>query len=130
MFGLANEEQFHDLRLDHTKNVQEVYQNVATSLITNDNCLDILCCVNHPQKIEGLSSWVPNWTSDVTIQQTLNVSWGWPKQPGHDLRNQSKANVFFSDDVRTLYVEGKVIGSIEETGQTMPYMGYVEVLPV
>ena len=130
MFGLANKEQVHDLRPDYTKHVQEVYQNLATSLITNDNCLDILCCVNHPQRIEGLSSWVPDWTSDVTIQRTLNVSWGWSKKSGHDLNKQSNPNIFFSDDMRTLFVQGEVIGSIEETGQTMPYMGYVEVIPV
>ncbi|KAL1613669.1 hypothetical protein SLS54_010366 [Diplodia seriata] len=68
LFGmLAINSWKHDLRADYSVSVQRVYTEIAVYFIRRYNTLDILSFVEHPVTVDGLPSWVPDWSKSPRL---------------------------------------------------------------
>lgn len=117
------------LQPDYSSSVEDVYLQTTRILILALGNLDILCCVSHPKtRIATLPSWVPDWQAQVAVKRKLGKSRARePDAPSHQVR--------FSDNHRTLTVDGWCVGSIatvaavftrNESGLDIGWNGFVE----
>ena len=102
MLGLA---QALVLQPSYSARVEDVYLTTTQFLILEFGNLDILCCVSHPKSIATLPSWVPDWQAQVAVKRKLGKS----TVRAPDVPRQQ---VSYSDDYRTLIVEGWCVASI------------------
>ena len=110
MLGLA---QALVLRPDYNSSVEDVYLQTTHFLLVALGNLDILCCVSQPKSIATLPSWVPDWQAQVVVRRKLGKS---RKKEPDARRHQVK----FSDNYRSLTVDGWCVGSIERVADVFP----------
>ena len=105
---------------DYTKSVQQVYREAAAVAIRHDNSLHMLSAITGQNRLEGLPSWVPDWSNSLPITEI--ASW-----KDHDIARASWPEELFhiSDDVEALALQGREIETIEVTSIAFPHRFHV-----
>lgn len=67
--GLLKEMGAHLPDPNYSKSVQQVYREAAAVAIRHDNSLHILFAITGESRIEGIPSWVPDWSCNRAISQ-------------------------------------------------------------
>ncbi|KAK4693895.1 hypothetical protein P7C71_g3586, partial [Lecanoromycetidae sp. Uapishka_2] len=110
----------HTLEPDYKLSVENVYLQTASSMILALGNLDILCCVFHPKTMKTLPSWVPDWQTQVIVRRTLCSS---PGQHRQYLEDRPLIGISFSEDLRALVVNGRLIDTVAAVSNTFPENG-------
>ncbi|KAK1827213.1 HET-domain-containing protein [Podospora conica] len=136
LVGLLGREQDDTLpppTADYTKPMDQVYRETAKYIVNSKNSLDILLAASGLDgEASGLPSWVPDWRRSGNDQRPalfINAS---RMQPlayfsgsteavflhghGYSASGDSKMEVRFSDDLRTVYVRGFLFDSVSDVG--------------
>ncbi|KAJ4355496.1 uncharacterized protein N0V89_003512 [Didymosphaeria variabile] len=92
---------------DYSKSIQLVYQEAATVAINHDNRLHILASLTGESGIEGLPSWVPDWSCNRPISEI--ASWD-----DYNVKRATKPWFKFSADGKRLKLWGAEVDKIEE----------------
>ena len=126
MLGLVTDDLDKTLiKPDYSLSVHEVYASFTRSMMVRGSSLAILCNVLHPKCLEGLPSWVPDWTAPTAVRQSFGS-----RTPKH--QNTAVAckndNIRFSADGPEVYLQGTVIGTIRALGSIMPESSPEKVL--
>jgi hypothetical protein len=101
---------------DYRKSTEEIFTEATRAIITHDENLDVLFFVNSPRRLNGLPSWVPDF-SDHWIGEGLE------HRPSFSLLYEaSKSNALysFSQDSKSLTVLARVMGTVSRIGKPVP----------
>lgn len=115
-----------DIKPNYHLSVHKVYTSFTKNMMVRGSSLAILCNVLHPKCLEGLPSWVPDWTAITAVRQSFGS-----RTPKH--RNTAaayeKAVIRFSADEQEVYLKGTVVGTVRAIGSVMPESSPDQVLP-
>jgi Heterokaryon incompatibility protein (HET) len=69
LLGMVSDIDRLGIRLDYSKSCAEAFTQVAQGLLVRQRSLQILSRCQMPKRVEGLPSWVPDWSqrTDLTI---------------------------------------------------------------
>ena len=70
LLGMASDTDRLGIKLDYSKSCAEAFMQVAEGLLVGQRNLQILSRCQTPKKVEGLPSWVPDWS-----QRTDHTMW-------------------------------------------------------
>ena len=113
IFAMLGLDQALVLQPDYLSSVEDVYLQTAQFLILALGNLDILCCVSHPKRMASLPSWVPDWQAQVAVKRKLGKSR--MREP-----DATRYQVRYSDNYRTLMVDGWYVGSVATVADVFP----------
>ena len=116
LIGLVDEGRIGVVTPDYALSVQEAYKSATRSIIFNDGSLAILCNITYPKNLEGLPSWVPDWSSPATVRQ----SFGAHQQRHRNAAVGTDATVNDSVNPQELCLTGRIVGEVCRLGQVMP----------
>ncbi|KAL1604911.1 hypothetical protein SLS60_004452 [Paraconiothyrium brasiliense] len=98
---------------DYSKSIELVYQEAATVAIRHDNRLHILASVTGESLIEGLPSWVPDWSCNRPISEI--ASWD-----DYAVERATKPTFEISVDGKCLNLWGAEVDNIKELYLAFP----------
>ncbi|KAI9878947.1 MAG: hypothetical protein M1830_010065 [Pleopsidium flavum] len=127
LLGLTTDAGDPMLAPDYSLSVQEVYGKVTRFLMTRDKSLAVLGDVKEPKSLQGLPTWTPDWSIPLATQKTLGSRF----RGRYDAAQSTQASVQFSDDLRTLFLDGVVVDSIYALGDillSLPFH-HLKILP-
>jgi hypothetical protein len=64
ILGLASDNEKLEIEPDYSKNTEQIYTEVTRRLIEHGNILILSWC-QHPRSLEGMPSWVPDFSSRI-----------------------------------------------------------------
>jgi hypothetical protein len=64
ILGLASDNEKLEIEPDYSKNTEQVYMEVTRRLIENGDIIILSWC-QHPRRLEGMPSWVPDFSSRI-----------------------------------------------------------------
>jgi hypothetical protein len=114
--GLVSDYWDEDLIPNYTSSCQATYSAVTRLCMRRYNSLAILCLVRHPKCLDGLPSWVPDWTSQVPLGETC----GFRYAEKYSAAGTTHPKLTILDDDETLVIQGKRIDTIRNLGNMMP----------
>lgn len=116
VLGLVQEPHSKDVKPDYGLSVQNLFIKIAETCILRDQTLAVLSDVRGSKQISNIPSWVPDWTSNPSIQQTIGRRGRLSECRAVDLG----ASIYISDDSRLLSTHGCCIDTISSIGSIMP----------
>jgi len=117
LYGLCKELGMLMPHPDYTKDLRQIYSEVAKSIIQHDAKLSILYMVNTPRRRDDLPSWVPDWSDSWRTEGNYPINYA-------PLYQASTPKTFYSFDsgCKTLTVLGKVVDAISWIGKEVPVL--------
>ena len=112
------------LKADYFTSVKTVYTE-ATKTVNGAELIDLLCCVDHPDKASGLPSWVPDWSNP---RHTATLGYLGNCHGVYRASGESKALPDFSMKEGTLAIPGMLFDKITATGQIVANSALVDQL--
>lgn len=111
LMGMAEEDEMLRVIRSRVRYKQTVVIYTETAGMMARQNLDVLCFSQFPKKVEGLPSWVPDWSTDLAIPHGyVNLS-----TPVFKAGGEGKAE--FELDSDCLLVRGSIVDNITLTGQ-------------
>lgn len=112
------------VEINYSHSVAKAYTEMAKDLITRDRNLDVLSGVQCPSNIEGLPSWVPDWSLPPTRSvlaaafsaSRYNADGNQPIQSMNSTAQSAPAE--FHDNDSTILIRGKRIATISMLSDT------------
>lgn len=117
VLGLASDINPEHFSPNYSLSCQDVYIETTVACIKKDGCLDIICQVRLPKLLQGLPSWVPDWTVISAPRESLASKFSesysaYGREPSPLTMNSSRDNC-------TLYAKGKFVDKIKEVCSVM-----------
>ncbi|KAF1829194.1 HET-domain-containing protein [Decorospora gaudefroyi] len=112
VLGIANDTEKLGIQVDYSlkERTDLVYVRTTRAIIKNGN-LDILALAQHPKLVQGLPSWVPNWTS--TVQKSFAYQAGVDNAPFFSA-SKDALGLIDTPEEQILGLEGFKVDEIEE----------------
>jgi hypothetical protein len=108
LYGVLTELGVPFPRPDYALSVEEIFREAVVASINYDKNLYVLYHTPSDRRLEGLSSWVPDWTEPGWAPEDCRYD-------NHDRFTASKSKLpiwTFSDNHSTLILSGKVIDTV------------------
>ena len=101
-------------KADYTKSISEVYTEAAKT-VNSQELISLLCCVDHPDQVPGLPSWVPDWS---TPRHTTSLGHQGRRHGVYTASGDPRVLPEFLFDGRALTIPGILIDPIAFVGQS------------
>jgi hypothetical protein len=126
LWGLAGDSQELGVLIDYSLPPQCIFRDFVRSVITGTGSMDVLCACQQPRKLEGMPSWVPDWSMprQVSVLCINERYCGGDTFPGCPSRHFEKyqttrefrADASFLYDMGVLIVKGFILGQLVSLG--------------
>ena len=113
LVGISTAQNDPNFVLDYSRSTREVYTSTVEYLLKTTSSLNIICCSKPGSKIDGLPTWVPDWT---IAGPPIGLSVRNRGRIRADGNQSAKAEI--SVDGRVLVARGFRIDTIQHVGHT------------
>jgi hypothetical protein len=113
LLGMTPEAAEQALAPNYSTPTRDVFISLVKFLISRDKNLDVLCHVQNPTSVDGLPSWVPDWSCPRTSRA---LGYPRPSKWYYKTALDSPAAVEFLPGSEILAAQGKAVDKISQVG--------------
>ncbi|CZR62733.1 related to heterokaryon incompatibility protein het-6 [Phialocephala subalpina] len=99
--------------LDYGRSIQDTYVHTAKHIISTSKTLDVICVKEHDGNIDGLPTWVPDWTRFEAKYPVIGLH---HRRPPYAAAGGAVADASFSESGYGLRITGFIIDAVKDRG--------------